>query len=313
MAVTRPLPPWHPGPLAYIDNAFRALIKTKHAIRVYRFMQAEKRRLLEVESVVVHRFLDDYHEGDGDNDAAADEDEYFDCESSLDSNASLIDHLNDAAQRVWDVPSLRKEQSSCLERILFEDSCGGKVLNIAPTGSGKSLTLRMVGTFTGGVCVVFVPLLALTADQMHAIKSADQRYASFEAVHMDEIPSSSDALGGDIIPRLDGIGANSSSTLYCFTSPQYIVDNPSFLNALLRCHERRTLRFVAIDEAHLYAQHGKTFRESIRILKASFFEKVFAKEAAYHPLFMAMTTRTRSLVFSFETMSCSIEYRERRR
>ena len=105
MAVTRPLPPWHPGPLAYIDNAFRALIKTKHAIRVYRFMQAEKRRLLEVESVVVHRFLDDYHEGDGDNDAAADEDEYFDCESSLDSNASLIDHLNDAAQRVWDVPS----------------------------------------------------------------------------------------------------------------------------------------------------------------------------------------------------------------
>ena len=307
MAVTRPLPQWHPGSFAYIDNCFRARIKVNYAVRVHRFVQEEKRRLMEEERHEVHRFLDDFTDGDGDC-SSVDDDDFFDCESSIESNASVVDHLNDAANRVWKVPSLRKEQSACLERILFHDSSRGKVLNIAPTGSGKSLTLRMVGTFTAGISIVFVPLLALTADQMAAIKKAVQKHASFEAHHMDEIPSSSNALEETIVPRMLEILSDSSSTMYLFTSPQYVVDHPIFLRTLLKCHERRTLRFVAIDEAHLYAMHGKTFRECIRLLQTSFFERVFGLEVDHHPLFMVMTATMTSTILPCLSTLTSVDW-----
>lgn len=187
MVVTRPLPPWHPGIPAYVDNAFRARIKVRYAVRVHKAVLEEKRRSAAAEHVVIHRFLDDFESEDhaalGDDYASDSEDLFFDCN---DDDAPVNNHLNDAAHRVWKVVSLRKGQVDCLSRILFDESSGGKLLYVAPTGSDKSLTLRMVGTFTGGVCLVIVPLLALTADQMFAITKAIQTYASFEAHHMDE-------------------------------------------------------------------------------------------------------------------------------
>ena len=45
----------------------------------------------------------------------------------------------------------------------------------------------MIDTFTEGICIclVFVPLLALTADQMRAIKNAIQKEPAFEAHHIN--------------------------------------------------------------------------------------------------------------------------------
>ena len=46
---------------------------------------------------------------------------------------------------------------------------------------------------------------------------------------------------------------------------------------------------VAIDEAHLYVMHGRSFRESIRILKRVFFAVLFNERARFHPLCLLMT------------------------
>ena len=61
---------------------------------------------------------------------------------------------------------------------------------------------------------------------------------------------------------------------------------------------------VAIDEAHLYTMHGRTFRECIRVLRDVFFETIFA-DGEWHPLFLVMTaTMTLDLVESLSILTC---------
>ena len=88
---------------------------------------------------------------------------------------------------------------------------------------------------------------------------------------------------------MDEIGYASSSTMALLCSPQVLVQNSSFREALIRARDRQTLRMIAIDEAHLYAMHGKTFREDIRILRDIFFAPLYNEGAEYTPLFYAMT------------------------
>ena len=61
----------------------------------------------------------------------------------------------------------------------------------------------------------------------------------------------------------------------------------------------KTLRLVAIDEAHLYVQHDCSFREDMRLLTTLFFAIIF-KVGVWHPLFLVMTATTNlSLLPSF--------------
>ena len=91
--------------------------------------------------------------------------------------------------------------------------------------------------------------------------------------------------------------------MFLLSSPQQIVENPVLLAVLLRCHAKQTLCLVAIDEVHLYAMHGRSFRVAMCILQRLFFEVVF-KSGVWHPLFLGMTaTMTDSLLTSFTTLT----------
>ena len=59
--------------------------------------------------------------------------------------------------------------------------------------------------------------------------------------------------------------------MYSHGTPRRVVRG-----ALLRCADRGTLRVVAIDEAHLYTMHGRTFRDSVRCLGDVFFRPLVA-------------------------------------
>ena len=96
---------------------------------------------------------------------------------------------------------------------------------------------------------------------------------SVETHHIDEIPT--DLLQELIIPRMHEIGYDSTSTMFLFISPQKLATTPSLLTALFVCHQLQTLRLVVIDKAHLYAQHGRSFRESLRILTTILFDVIF--------------------------------------
>ena len=133
------------------------------------------------------------------------------------------------------------------------------------TGGGKSLVLAMTVIVVRGVTIVVVPLLALTADQLARLNAAVQRYGAVSAIHLNE--TSSEDLNKKLIPKMDALPYDSSSTLLFLCLPQYLTRTTEFRNVLLRCHAWRTLRLVAIDESHLYAMHGRSFRDSICFLR----------------------------------------------
>ena len=148
--------------------------------------------------------------------------------------------------------------------------------------------MRMIATMVAGVALVIVPLLSLTADLLEGLREGSSTDASVEAHHVDELPA--DVVRDTLVPRLDSLDGDSSSLIFLLCSPQELSENGILRAAMLRCHGRGVLRLVALDEAHLYAQHGTTFRGCIRLLLDQFFRVVFSRTSGrQHPLLLAMS------------------------
>ena len=125
----------------------------------------------------------------------------------------------------------------------------------------------------GGITLLIIPLLSLTANQLERIKKAVQEYGNVLAYHLDDCAKHD--VNETIIPKLETFNYNSSTTMLILCSPQYVADNVDFRNALLRCRDQQMLRLIAIDEVHIYAMHGRSFRDSIRVLKRDYFTKIY--------------------------------------
>ena len=251
---------------------YAAHASTVSAIRVGYYSAANARATDEAAAVAnrnestSYRFEEARVEDVGDNSAADDV-----SVGSVSSSASFSEVLDNLSARMWSTPSLRPAQAAAITEIMH-GRCGGKLLLVHRTGGGKSHILRMVGSLVGGIVVVIVPLLTLCADQIRKILEASPKYASCEAQHIDDCSTAE--IKKTIIPRIDAIGNESSSVMFIFISPQKLNSCGAIRAAILRAHLRKTLRLVAIDEAHLYAIHGRSFRGELRLLHASFFENI---------------------------------------
>ena len=142
-------------------------------------------------------------------------------------------------------------------------------------GGGKTHIMRMIATMVAGVALVIVPLLSLTADLLGGLREGSSTDALVEAHHVDELPA--DVVRDTLVPHLDSLDANSSSLIFLLCLPQELSENGILRAAMLRCHGRGVLRLVALDEAHLYAQHGTTFRGCIHLLLDQIFRVVFSR------------------------------------
>ena len=87
-------------------------------------------------------------------------------------DTSFADHLTGCAKRVFCTPSLRRDQPTAVERIIFNDDTDGKLMLCVRTGGGKSLTMYLTAVSVGGIALVIIPLLSLTANQVEQIKMA---------------------------------------------------------------------------------------------------------------------------------------------
>ena len=122
-----------------------------------------------------------------------------------------------------------------------------------------------------------------------------------KAVHLDKVPD--DLVRTSLVPKLRGMEPDSSETLVLFCSPQYLAKRGWFRAELLWCNARGILRLVGVDEAHIHAMHGRSFRDPIRVLRDTFFQVLYGPGAAKSPLFLAMTaTMIGNLLPSFSAL-----------
>jgi len=84
---------------------------------------------------------------------------------SMDAPRSV--QLTNGSSCVWGKKHLQVMQDACVDLLAFKrDSggSGGKRLVIDRTGGGESLILQLTATMVGGIILVIVPLLVLTAN-----------------------------------------------------------------------------------------------------------------------------------------------------
>ena len=204
--------------------------------------------------------------------------------SILPETATLEEDFLLLSRLVWGVEELRPMQLRTVKAIYEHE----KLVVIDVTGGGKSHNIRLLGSFLGGVHVIFHPILALTADQLTQFQSGSDEYGAIVAINLDEV-ATTNAVKRKIIAYITRLTKSTSTTVFFFSSPQYMDANPAIMNALLNCCARKgTFRSITIDEAHLWAKQGSSFREEIRFLQHNFFAPLYAGNND-GPLFLAMT------------------------
>jgi hypothetical protein len=212
----------------------------------------------------------------------------------------------DAMQTVFGMaPHAWQEQAISHIIALAKADSGAPLLLVRPTGGGKSAVRDTVGVILAGVTLTICPLLSLAADQTDKISNrASQEYGNVLSFHLDEIRDRQEQVA--VATTVSNLSSSTTQTVFLFASPQAFVNNPTWRKLLDSIIRQKLLRFVAVDEIHLFVHFARSFRQEFAWLKPYLFSKLQARGSSARtsvPVLFMTATCNESIMKSVELLS----------
>ena len=148
-------------------------------------------------------------------------------------------------------------------------------LCIQPTGGGKTLVFHTLACYMKGVSICIIPLLSLGADQVNKAMLRARHDPSIWAVHLDDLRDIDvkELLG--LINEMD----QATTTVMLYSSPQFLVQRfPGFLSKLINTC---AIKLVVVDEIHLFAQFGRSFRSEFNDMNENSSDSFLRRRQCY--------------------------------
>ncbi|ETB60265.1 hypothetical protein YYC_02582 [Plasmodium yoelii 17X] len=152
----------------------------------------------------------------------------------------------------FNYPNLKEKQIECLNGIKnFEH-----ILNIMPTGGGKSLIYQIMPLIIDGISIVISPLISLIQDQVKSLRNKN--------IFSETINSSLNKKENqNILAMLKSFNDCNIKVLYI--TPE-TATSPQFISILEELYLNGKISLISIDEVHCISTWGCDFRKSYRHL-----------------------------------------------